>query len=78
MYTSDHDLDWDDPTADQGQATNATRNITRREKIQQDTGVLHWKGERDRVAKLRELQGVSCREYLYQLERRKAGFPLPQ
>ncbi|CAB9517712.1 glycosyltransferase [Seminavis robusta] len=48
-------------------------NMTYKEKIKEDTGVRHWQKEMREISK--RVPQMSCREYLYKLERETARFP---
>ena len=84
VYTSDHDtilLEEPERIGSQHSNTSSSEDTkfhnttTRREKIQQDTGIFHWQKERDKVAQREDLQGLTCREYLYRLEEARLNFP---
>jgi len=50
---------------------NTTGNMTVKDEIKADTGVLHWTEERNNLKDKANVVRGSCRDYLYDLERQK-------
>jgi hypothetical protein len=50
---------------------NTTLNVTRRERIEMESGVLHWQRDRNEIVRIKSLPKVSCQRYLKMLDEKE-------